>query len=78
MGLTVASTKLQAIVEESSKRKSLINSDKLKVVEGAVLGAGASATVFHGSYRDQDVAVKALNRWSSRTRTSRRSGARSR
>lgn len=60
MGLTVASTKLQAIVEESSKRKSLINSDKLKVVEGAVLGAGASATVFRGSYRDQDVAAKAL------------------
>lgn len=60
MGLTVASTKLQAIVEESSKRKSLINSDKLKVVEGAVLGSGASATVFRGSYRDADVAVKAF------------------
>ena len=60
MGLTVASMKLQAIVEESSRRKSLINSDKLKVVEGAVLGSGASATVFRGSYRDADVAVKAF------------------
>ena len=38
----------------------MINSDRLKVVEGAVLGAGASATVFRGSYRDQDVAVKAF------------------
>ena len=60
MNLNVASTKLQSIVEEASRKKSLINSDRLKVVEGAVLGAGASATVFRGSYRDQDVAVKAF------------------
>ena len=60
MNLNVASTKLQSVVEEASRKKSLINSDRLKVVEGAVLGAGASATVFRGSYRDQNVAVKAF------------------